>query len=212
MKILGFPLIILVLMSMAADYFLWAKLVDEHPLWLITLSSRNRYLLLTTNNLDALSFYGVGTLRLLAADPLFYLLGLFYGDRGIQWMEKRQPSIGGMVRQWEGWFQKASYPLVAIAPNNYICLFAGAMGMRPLYFAVLNIGGTIARLVVIRTAGDVFSEPIDSVLGFIGRYTPYIIAASVAVFAFTIWNDRRSGKQSELGALRDLEKDLGDDD
>mgnify|MGYP006193657243 CR=1 FL=1 len=36
--------------------------------------------------------------------------------------------------QWERWFGKAAYPLVFIAPNNFICLFAGAAGMRIGWF------------------------------------------------------------------------------
>ena len=61
--------------------------VDKHPLWLIALNARNRNLILVTNNLDAWSYYGVATLRLLASDPLFFVLGFFYGDRAVAWME-----------------------------------------------------------------------------------------------------------------------------
>ena len=53
----------------------------------------------------------------------------WYGDTALTWMEQRTKTYGTMLRQWERWFQKAAYPLVFIAPNNVICLFAGAAGM-----------------------------------------------------------------------------------
>src|SRR3954453_4154775 len=51
------------------------------PLALLALDARNRHLVLVTNNLDALSYYAVGTFRLVLSDPLFYLLGYWYGER-----------------------------------------------------------------------------------------------------------------------------------
>ena len=105
------------------------KLVDEHPLLLIAMNARNRNLILVTNQLDAVSYYVVATLRLLLSDPLFFLIGYWYGDTALTWMEQRTKTYGTMLRQWERWFGKAAYPLVFIAPNNVICLFAGAAGM-----------------------------------------------------------------------------------
>src|SRR4051795_8724034 len=122
------PIVVLVIASSVGDALTttWAQ---DHPLALITLNARNRILVLTTNQLDALPYYTVGTLRLLVSDPLFYLLGVFYGERAVAWMEQKAPTYGGFLRKVEKWFGKASYPLVFIAPNNFICLVAGAAGM-----------------------------------------------------------------------------------
>ena len=57
------------------------------------------------------------------------------------------------------WFGKAAYPLVFIAPNNPICLFAGAAGMSLPGFFVANLAGTLARLYLIRRLGDAFDRP-----------------------------------------------------
>ena len=54
-------------------------LVDTHPLLLIAMNARNRNLALTTNLLDPIPYYVVGFTRLVISDPLFYLLGFFYG-------------------------------------------------------------------------------------------------------------------------------------
>jgi uncharacterized membrane protein YdjX (TVP38/TMEM64 family) len=69
-------------------------------------------------------------------------------------MERRTNTWGEMLRQLERWFGKAAYPLVFIAPNNAICLFAGAAGMPLRAFFAVNLAGTVARLWLIRRFGE----------------------------------------------------------
>lgn len=201
------PLIVLVIGAQIGDA-LAPTLAVENPLLLITLNARNRNLVLVTNSLDALSFYTVAFFRLLASDPLFYILGFWYGDAGVKWVERRSSSFGGMLRTWEKLFQKASWPLVAIAPNNFICLFAGAAGMTPAVFLTLNVVGTAGRLYLIRILGETFEKPIDAVLDFIREYRLPLTALSITLVVVTVLMDRRSGK-GELEAILDIEDELG---
>jgi membrane protein DedA with SNARE-associated domain len=201
------PLIVLVVAAQIGDAFAPTLAVD-HPLTLISLNARNRNLILTTNSLDALSFYGVGFVRLLLSDPLFYILGYWYGDAGLKWVEKRSSGAGNLLRTWEWMFQKAAWPLVAIAPNNFICLFAGAAGMTPAVFLTLNVIGTAVRLYLIRLFGEAFESPISSVLDFIRDYRLPLTVLSVTLVVVTVVLDRRSGK-GELEALTHLEDELG---
>ena len=122
-------------------------------------------------------------------------------------MERRSTTFGGIVRSWEDLFRRASYPLVFIAPNNFICLFAGSAGMRPGAFAALNVSGTIVRLFLIRQLGEAFSSPIDWVLGFIQDYRLPLTASSILVVGLTILHDRRAGK-GDMEALTHLEDEL----
>ena len=201
------PLLVLVVAAQVGDAFA-PTLATEHPLTLITLNARNRNLILTTNELDALSYYGVGFLRLLVSDPLFFILGYWYGDAGVAWVEKRSTSFGSMLRTWEWMFQKAAWPLVAIAPNNFICLFAGAAGMAPAVFITLNVLGTIVRLWLIRILGETFEAPLDSVLAFIRDYRLPLTVITLALVVVTVIADRRSGK-GEIEALTHIEDELG---
>lgn len=203
------PLVVLVIASYVGDAFA-PTLVDKHPLWLIALNARNRNLVLATNSLDAVSYYTVGTIRLLLADPLFYLLGYFYGDAAVRWAERRSRTFGGLLRSVEQFFQKASYPLVLIAPNNPICLFAGASGMSPPVFLALNITGTVARLIIIRWVGDIFADPLDAVVDFIRHYRLPLTALTVTITAVLIWSESRGEGESELEALVRLEEELDD--
>jgi membrane protein DedA with SNARE-associated domain len=200
------PIVALVIASNVGDALTttWA---DRHPLALVMLNARNRVLILTTNQLDAGSYYVAATFRLLLSDPLFFLLGMWYGDAAVRWAERKSPSYGGMLRTFERWFGRASYPLVFIAPNNFICLFAGAAGMRVSVFVVLNVTGTLARLYAIRWLGDAFQRPIDAVLHFFARYRLLLLVLSVAFVAFTVWNDSRRGR-GDLDAALELESEL----
>jgi membrane protein DedA with SNARE-associated domain len=208
LKFLAVPIVRLIILSNVGNA-LAPKLVDTHPLWLIGMNSSNRNLILATNQLDAASYYVVATLRLLVADPLFFLIGYWYGDTALTWMEQRTKSFGQTMRQIEGWFSKAAYPLVFIAPNQYICLFAGAAGMPVGAFFVTNIAGTVMRLYLIRWLGEAFERPIDSVLGFIQDYRTPLLIASIVLFAFTMVNELRKGGEGfeELADAIEPEED-----
>ena len=126
-----------------------------------------------------------------------------YGDAMIVWVEKRSKTFGEQIRLYERAFAKAAYPLVFIMPNPYICLFAGASGMKVGSFFTLNIGGTVARLYLIRRLGEAFDEPIQSVLRFFGNYRLPLFVISTALVVFIVWNDRRQGKD-EISSMLDL--------
>ena len=166
------------------------------------MNARTRNLILVTNQLDAVSYYVVGTLRLLLSDPLFFLLGYWYGDTALQWIEGRTKSFGRMLRQWERWFGRAAYPLVFIAPNNYICLFAGASGMSIPGFFVVNVVGTLTRLYLVRRLGEAFEAPIDDVLDFIAEHRTPLLIATVGIFGLMMLNELRQSRK-DLESLAD---------
>jgi membrane protein DedA with SNARE-associated domain len=196
------PIVGLIVAAYVGDA-LTTTLARDHPLLLVLLNARSRVLVLTTNQLDTASYYLGAGLRLLSSDPLFYLLGVWYGDAMIVWVEKRSKTFGEQIRLYERGFAKAAYPFVFLMPNPYICLFAGASGMRLGSFFTLNILGTVARLYLIRRLGEAFNEPIQTVLRFFARYRVPLFVISVALMVFIIWNDRRQGKD-EIGSILDL--------
>lgn len=208
LKLLVVPIIFLILCSQVANAA-WATLYEDHPLLLIALSSINRYLILVSDKLDAISYYGVGTLRLVISDPLFFLLGYWYGDKALAWMDARSKTFGPLLRDGQRLFGKAAWPLVVIAPNNFVCLFAGAAGMRVITFYALNLTGTIGRLYLIRVFGDTFSEPIDGFRGFVADYQLWFLLGSVALVMISMRNEFRGG--GEIDDLRHIDETLLDE-
>lgn len=207
LKLLVAPVIFLVICSNVANV-LWPTLQEDHPLLLIALSSINRYLILVSDQLDAVSYYTVGTLRLLVSDPLFFLLGYWYGDRALEWMDRKAPTYGPMLRRFQKVFGKAAWPLVVIMPNNFICLFAGAAGMRISLFFALNLVGTLGRLYLIRRLGEAFSSPIGSFQEVVGEYRWWFIAGSFVLVAFSLRGEMKGG--GELDTLVHVDEELAE--
>lgn len=191
--------------ALLGDLFL-AGIVDKEPALLIALNPRNRNLALATTQLSAGVYYSVGFIRLVASDPLYYLLGYWYGERAIAWTERRSRTYGPLIRDGERLFRRASLPLIFAAPNNIICAMSAATGVKLRTFIALNLSGTVVRLIVIRQLGEVFQSPIERIIDLIARYrVPLLILSAVGV-AWTIFGEFRS-KDSELETLLHLEEE-----
>ena len=155
-------------------------------------------------------FVVVATIRRTLTDPLYFLLGHFYGNAAIRWVEKKGGG-GAAVRWVERIFSKASYPMVFLFPGALVCALSGSTGMRPLVFFILNVTGTITAVLVLRKSGDVFGGPLDSVLELFNRNIIGTTSITVAgVLAWLVWQ-RRQG-QGELHAASQLEDEIDHDE
>lgn len=208
LALLAVPIVVLIVMNNLGTA-LTTEWAERHPLALIALNSQNRTLILTTNQLDAWSYYLVASIRLLVADPFFFLIGHWYGDTALTWLERRTKTFGQAIRQWEGVFSKAAYPLIFIAPNNPLCLLAGASGMSVGGFFATNLAGTLTRLYLIRRVGEAFEEPLDDVLAFIRDHRMPLLFASIALAVLFLLSELRSGGKglAELEELAEQEAD-----
>jgi len=203
------PIIALTVAGTLGDWFA-AAIINEHPLLQMFINPRNRYLALASNQVDTVPFYVVGFTRLVLTDPLYYLLGYFYGDNALRWIEKKLGEDGAVVQTFERFFSKAAYPIVLLAPNGYICAMAGMTGMRPRIFITLNTVGTIGRLIVIRQTAAALESPLESVLDFIQRYQWWIVGFSIALGVWQLSGKFRRG-QGEIEPLSEIAEELESD-
>jgi membrane protein DedA with SNARE-associated domain len=187
-----------------------AGLVETHPLWLIALNSRKRWILAVVPHTDLAPFFVVAVARQLLSDPLYYAIGRWYGDAGARWLERKMGEGGTFIRWLESGFAKAAWPMVVLFPNPIICMLAGASQMPPVLFAVLNLGGTIATIAIFRAFGDVFGGPISAVTGFLNHYRIPIIAFSFVLFGLNTLLNRKKGT-SELESVSELERELDEE-
>lgn len=205
LALLVVPVAVIAVASSVGDAISPTLLVEE-PLLLEALVPRNRYLVLVAPQLDFWPFFLVGLVRLALTDPLFYLFGRWYGDAAITWTERRLGAPGS-VRRLERWFRRAAYPIVAIAPNNIVCVLAGAAGMSVVGFLVANLAGTAVRMILIWWIGDVFSEPLLDVIDFVGRYRWILTAISVVVVVASVVRARRKHR-SEIETVDEVADEL----
>ena len=206
LRILLALIVVLTVTNMIGD-ILAAGLVETHPLWLIALNSRKRWILAVVPHTDLVPFFIVAVARQLLSDPLYYAIGRWYGDAGARWLERKMGEGGSFIKWLESGFAKAAWPMVVVFPNPIICMLAGASGMPPLLFGVLNLGGTIAAIAIFRSFGDVFGGPIEAVTGFLNEYRLPIIAISFVLFGLNAVVSRRKGT-SEIESVTALEREL----
>ena len=192
LPILLTPIVALMAVATLADV-IGPGLINERPLLQMFMNPRNRYLLLASPQVDTVPFLVVGFVRLVLTDPLFYLLGVQYGDAALRWAERKLDDDVGFIRSAERFFGRFGSAVILIAPSGYLCLFAGATGMRPRRFIVLNVVGTVGRLALFRILGETFKDELFSVLGFIQRYKWWLVGLSLVVVAIQIRRKRETG-------------------
>jgi membrane protein DedA with SNARE-associated domain len=205
LTLLVVPMVIVAIASYIGDA-LSPTLLVEAPLLLVALVPRNRVLVLAAPQLAFVPFFVVGMVRLALTDPLYYLFGRWYGDRAIAWAEHHS-GAPRTVRAIERWFRRLAYPVVLVAPNSLVCVLAGATGMSVPGFLIANLGGTALRMVLIWFLGDIFSEPLLDVVGFIADYRWWFTGITIVLVAFSIWRARRAGT-SDLETVEEVEAEL----
>jgi len=188
-----------------------APLRKDHPLVVLLLDARNRQLILVSNAMDAVTFVIVGSLRRMVSDPLYYLLGYWYGERAVRWIEEKLGSGGTVVRTAERAFAKAAPVMVFLFPGPLVCVLAGASGMSPVMFAACNAAGTLAIVFGLRLFSNVLEDPIRDLTSFVDNNAKWLALLAVLSTAYLFWQQRRTGT-GELQALTDLTNEVTDSD
>jgi len=170
--------------------------VETRPLLLLALNSNDLHLALSVPATPALPWYIIGTLRRLAEDPVFYLIGWHYGDTGLRWLQRRFPGMAGGLEKATTAFRRFSSLAVVIEPGAIVCLLAGSSRMQPTFFLFLNLGGTVARLLLLRCLAASMPKPLDWLLALVRQFSlPLLfILGSVALFSgFSLLRGGSSG-------------------
>jgi membrane protein DedA with SNARE-associated domain len=201
LAVLLVPILCAVVVAMVGDV-VGPSLINEHPLWQISMNPRNRWLLLAAPQVAVGPFFIVGFARLVVIDPLFYVLGVQHGDAALRWAERRLGDEAGLIRKLEHWFGRAAPAVVLVAPNGYVCLFAGATGMRLRTFLALNAIGTVGRLTLFSVAGAAFRDQLLDVLEFVQRYQWWLVALSLLAVSLQARRRRASGGLASVDSMR----------
>jgi membrane protein DedA with SNARE-associated domain len=185
------PIVVVTSLGLLATAFTPA-LATHHPLLLIALDARNRFLVLA-RRVDVVPFVIVAVLRRTLSDPLFYLLGRFYGEGAVRWLQKKGGG-GDLVVITEKLFKRAGYPMVFLFPGAIVCALAGQTGMSPAGFLVANIAGTLTSVLLVRRFSGAIASPVDGILRFFNRHLVATTAVSVGLVVLSIVLNRAQGK------------------
>src|SRR3954454_11838717 len=160
-----------------------ANLAKDHPLALLALSARNRHLLLAVAaGIGAVPYAAVSAVRLLIPAVAFFLLGTWYGDRGLRWLERQAGGTPKSIRWVERWFDRASLPIVFLmVGSNLVCLLAGARRLPVRTYAIVLAAGILVRLAFFWFLGKALQDPLEVVLDWLNRYQWWIAGAFLAI-------------------------------
>jgi len=206
------PIVAVVAMGFIASAFTPA-LATRHPLLLIALDARNRFLVLA-RHVDLVPFVIVAVLRRSLSDPLFYLLGRFYGEGALRWLEKKGGG-GELVVLTEKMFKRAAYPMVFAFPGAIVCALAGQTGMSPVGFVAANLAGTLTAVFAVRRFSATIASPVEGLLGFFNRHLVATTAVSIGLVVLSLMLNRVQGKLDvnldELEGSSDVEQGVEPD-
>lgn len=172
----------------------WAKLLESSPETLLLLSSRNRYLVLALGaDVSPLAYWGVGFLRIGAAFLVCHLIGRAYSTTALTWFIKYLGVTPEALEQFDRAFARAEWVIVPFfAGSNLIAALSGIHRTAPRRLAMLLTVGIVGRLVLIWWLAQIFEEELEDFVGWLQRYSWWMVGISVAlVFAVNLRNFRR---------------------
>jgi len=169
-------------------------LVDNHPSWVLALSSRNRNLFGSVPYIDVVPYAAIGFVRILIAGVALYFVGRWYGEKALGWVEGNLGELPAIYRWTEKAVDKAgSVALVLMPGSNVVCLLLGHKRMSAKRFIPLLSIGIVIKLVVLRLGGDQFEDQIRSFLSGIEQYQWYFVAV---LFGISFFQSMRKGRPS----------------
>ncbi len=167
-------------------------LVDNHPSLVLALSSRNRNLFGSVPYIDVIPYAAIGFVRILIAGIALYLVGRWYGEKALGWVEGNLGELPAIYRWTEKAVDKGGWVALVLMPgSNVVCLLLGHKRMDTKRFIPLLSIGIVIKLIVLRLGGDQFEDQIRSFLSAIEQYQWYIVAA---LFGLSFFQSMRKGR------------------
>jgi membrane protein DedA with SNARE-associated domain len=180
------------------------SLVKRSPELLLLLSSRIRHLLFAVPaDINPVAYFAIPVVRIGAAAAVCYLLGLWYGERGMGWLDQQ---LGGETPAALRWLQRAvdrAAPLLVflMPASNVVCVLVGLRKMRPQLFIVCFLTGLAFRLTWVWLAAKRFEDQLKTALDWIAKYQWYLVVGFLAISI--VQSMRRSSKQNRSAGSAD---------
>jgi membrane protein DedA with SNARE-associated domain len=155
------------------------KLIEAAPTLLLFLNANDLHLALTSTTVGPLPWMAIGMTRRLLEDPICFLLGWRYRSGAIRLLAQAFPRLN--VARAEAGFRRASHVAILLDPGLVVCTLAGATRVHPATFAVLNVVGTAARLLVIRATGTLLPSHLSRLLELLHARSTQALLLCVAI-------------------------------
>ena len=195
--VLAVPMVALAV-SLYVGNALAPTLVHDAPVLLLVLSPRLRWLFLASARVDGFWFFLIPLVRATAVLTVYFLLGRWYGDRALRWLESRAGNAMRPVLWIERSFHRARVPITFLFPGNVAAMLAGADHMpAPLFFTVA-LASVELRVWAVRALANAFRGTLLRALDWVGDNQLWLTVASVTgVIAWVLWSNRHGITQGE---------------
>ena len=195
--VLAVPMVALTV-SLYVGNALAPTLAHDAPVLLLVLSPRLRWLFLVSARVDTLWFFLIPLVRATVVLAVYFLLGRWYGDRALRWLESRAGNAMRPVLWIERNFHRARVPITFLIPGNMTAMLAGADGMPPLLFFTVALASIELRVWAVRALANAFRGTLLQVLDWVGDNQLWLTLASVTgVIAWVLWSNRHGMTQGE---------------
>jgi hypothetical protein len=173
-------------------------LIKDAPLVLLVLAPKLRWLFLVANEVDPFTFFVVPLVRAAIMLAVYFLLGRWYGDRSLRWLESRAGEALRPVLWIERNFHRARVPVTFLFPGNVSALLAGADGMPVAGFFAVALLSLALRLWAVRALAEVLRGPLLDVVNWIGDNQLWLTVVSVACMMIWVgWSNRHGIARAE---------------
>ncbi len=173
----------------------WARLAKPHPLGLLWLSSRNRFLVITAPSSHVVPWALVGAARLFVAAIVCHMIGRCYGDRALRWFWRFLGMPPEQVAKFEQQIAKAEWFVVPFfVGSNIVWALTGAAGTSWKRLAPMFAIGAAARLALLWWLADAFRSQLTSFITWTSRYQWWIIGGSVVFVVLANVRNFRAGR------------------
>lgn len=161
-------------------------LLVEAPLLLVALSPIARHVLMVAPMVDFLPLLAVVVVRRQLACIVAYFVGETYGEQALWFAERRRPRLSRWMRRVASWFDRASIPLLIVAPN-LTALLAGSSRMRFGLFLPASMLGQLWVAVATYYLGDSLRDYIAPAIAFVRDHTASLTLSTVLLVGVRQW-------------------------
>jgi membrane protein DedA with SNARE-associated domain len=172
----------------------FANWASTRPELLISLSSRNRYLIFAVGaGISPVTWALIATARLTLAAAVCHFLGRAYGDQALRWFSRFLGMTTEAVDRFEQQYRTAEWVLIPIfVGSNIVFVLSGAVKTRWRRIVPLLLAGIAGRLALLWWLAKQFESEVRSVTNFLQRWqVPIIIVSVVLVVGSNVANVRR---------------------
>jgi membrane protein DedA with SNARE-associated domain len=174
----------------------WAALETRHPVQLLLLSARNRYLVLTVpSGISPVTWAAVGTVRLMAAAIVCHMCGRCYGDRALRWFWRFLGMPPEQVARFEQQVGRAEWIMVPVfVGSNILWALTGAAASPWRRLAPMAAIGIAARFALLWWLAKEFEHQLRKVIDWTTHYQLWIIIASILLVLLANLRNLRRGR------------------